>query len=100
LGLRGDEIPIEACIVSCCDAFDAMTTDRSYRAAMPLERALAELEENAGTQFHPGVVGTLVAPMSEELETAVTTAERTQSASRTPGTALPAPSPSAAQSGT
>jgi putative nucleotidyltransferase with HDIG domain len=55
-GLRGGEIPIESCIVSCCDAFDAMTTDRSYRAAMPLERALAELESNAGTQFNPDVV--------------------------------------------
>jgi putative nucleotidyltransferase with HDIG domain len=55
-GLRGDEIPIESCIVSCCDAFDAMTTDRSYRRAMPLERALEELADGAGTQFHPRVV--------------------------------------------
>ena len=68
-GLVGDAIPIEACIVSCCDAFDAMTTDRSYRAAMPLERALGELEENAGTQFHPEVVSTLVELFRPELET-------------------------------
>jgi putative nucleotidyltransferase with HDIG domain len=60
-GLRGEQIPIESCIVSCCDAFDAMTTDRSYRAAMPLERALAELEANAGTQFHPAVVKVVTA---------------------------------------
>jgi putative nucleotidyltransferase with HDIG domain len=55
-GLLGADIPIESCIVSCCDAFDAMTTDRSYRTAMPLERALAELAEGAGSQFHPRVV--------------------------------------------
>jgi HD-GYP domain-containing protein (c-di-GMP phosphodiesterase class II) len=38
-----------------------MTTDRSYRAAMPLERALAELEANAETQFHPEVVKVVTA---------------------------------------
>jgi putative nucleotidyltransferase with HDIG domain len=59
-GLRAEEIPIEACIVSCCDAFDAMTTDRSYRRAMPPERALAELKAGAGTQFSPRVVETVV----------------------------------------
>jgi len=58
-GLAGDEIPLESCIVSCCDAFDAMTTDRSYRQAMPLERALSELEAGAGTQFHPRVAEVL-----------------------------------------
>jgi putative nucleotidyltransferase with HDIG domain len=98
-GLVGEEIPIEACIVSCCDAFDAMTTDRSYRAAMPLQVALAELEENAGTQFHPHVVQTVVELMSPELETASATDARTRSAPRTLGTPVPAPSPSAAQSG-
>ena len=58
-GLAGDEIPLESCIVSCCDAFDAMTTTRSYRKAMPLEHALAELEAGAGTQFHPRVAAVL-----------------------------------------
>jgi putative nucleotidyltransferase with HDIG domain len=62
-GLIGDEIPIESSIVSCCDAFDAMTTDRSYRAAMPVHVALAELRAHAGTQFHPGVVQVLEALM-------------------------------------
>ena len=42
-GLAGDAIPIEARICSACDAFSAMTTDRSYRAAMPVDQALAEL---------------------------------------------------------
>ena len=64
-GLVGYEIPIESCIVSCCDAFDAMTTDRSYRAALSLDTALAELRANAGTQFHPGVVEVLEALMLE-----------------------------------
>jgi putative nucleotidyltransferase with HDIG domain len=69
-GLSGDEIPIESCIVSCCDAFDAMTTDRSYRAAMPLERALAELEGGSGTQFHPGVVAVVVGLVQDSTEAA------------------------------
>jgi putative nucleotidyltransferase with HDIG domain len=69
-GLKGEEIPIEACIVSCCDAFDAMTTDRSYRKAMPLDRALAELEANAGTQFSPQVARAVVELLRFEAETA------------------------------
>jgi hypothetical protein len=60
-GLVGEEIPIEARIVTCCDAFSAMTTTRSYRKAMPLEAALAELRACAGTQFDPGVAAALEA---------------------------------------
>ena len=45
----------------CCDAFSAMTTDRSYRKALPLPVAIAELRANAGTQFAPTVVEALVA---------------------------------------
>jgi putative nucleotidyltransferase with HDIG domain len=59
-GLRGDEIPLEARIISCCDAFNAMTTTRSYRRAMPQAVAVAELVENAGTQFDPRVVDALL----------------------------------------
>ena len=62
-GLAGEEIPIAARIISCCDAFSAMTTDRSYRKAMPLGKALAELEANAGTQFDP-VVAAIVARLA------------------------------------
>ena len=51
-----DQIPVESAIVSCCDAFNAMTTDRSYRAAMSLDEAIAELQANAGSQFSPAVV--------------------------------------------
>jgi putative nucleotidyltransferase with HDIG domain len=59
-GLAGDEIPLIARIVSCCDAFNAMTTDRPYRAAMSLEEAQEELRQNSGTQFHPDVVDAVI----------------------------------------
>ncbi|HEY7630841.1 MAG TPA: HD-GYP domain-containing protein [Thermoleophilaceae bacterium] len=69
-GLKGDEIPVEACIVACCDAFDAMTTTRSYRDAMPLAKALAEIQANAGTQFSPHVARVVVELLQHEAETA------------------------------
>jgi len=59
-GLAGDEIPIEARIVTCCDAFSAMTTTRSYRKAMLLEDAIRELRACAGSQFDPNVVAALI----------------------------------------
>ena len=59
-GLAGDAIPLAACIVSACDAFNAMTTDRSYRKALPLSVAVGELRKNSGTQFCPAVVDALV----------------------------------------
>jgi len=59
-GLAGDEIPLIARIVSCCDAFHAMTSDRPYRQALPTEAAVAELVAQAGTQFDPTVVSILV----------------------------------------
>ena len=67
-GLRGEEIPLEARIVSCCDAFNAMTTTRSYRAAMPVAAALAELNDNAGTQFDRRVVQALVRVIDKSAE--------------------------------
>jgi putative nucleotidyltransferase with HDIG domain len=59
-GLKGEEIPLEARIVSACDAFNAMTTTRSYRRAMDRDDAVAELRRNAGTQFDPTVVEALL----------------------------------------
>ncbi len=59
-GLRHEQISLEARIVSCCDAFNAMTTTRAYRKAMPVSIALAELVDNAGTQFDPRVVDAIV----------------------------------------
>ena len=58
-GLAGEAIPIESRIVSVCDAFSAMTTDRPYRPAMPIDAALEELHDSAGTQFDPRVVSAL-----------------------------------------
>jgi putative nucleotidyltransferase with HDIG domain len=60
-GLAGRAIPLEARIVGCCDAFSAMTTDRPYRAALPVAEAVAELRACAGTQFDPDVVRALCA---------------------------------------
>jgi len=65
-GLAGDEIPLGATIVSCCDAFNAMTTDRPYRRAMTLDEAVAELLEKAGTQFNPAAVEALLRVLSAE----------------------------------
>jgi HD-GYP domain-containing protein (c-di-GMP phosphodiesterase class II) len=58
--LSGEAIPLEARIVACCDAFNAMTTDRPYRSARAAEAATAELRANGGTQFDPAVVEALV----------------------------------------
>ena len=51
--LAGEEIPIEARLLGVADAFDAMTSVRSYRAALSVEQALAELQRCAGSQFDP-----------------------------------------------
>lgn len=53
-GLKGEEIPLTARVVAVADAFDAMTSDRPYRAGMPAARAFAELEAGAGLQFREG----------------------------------------------
>jgi HD-GYP domain-containing protein (c-di-GMP phosphodiesterase class II) len=55
-GMLGDDIPIEARVVAVADTFDAMTSDRPYRAGLPASVALAEIERCAGTQFDPEVV--------------------------------------------
>ncbi len=65
-GLAGEQIPIEARIVSCCDAFNAMTTDRPYRGALPRDIAIEELHECAGTQFDRSVVQALIAAIDRE----------------------------------
>jgi HD-GYP domain-containing protein (c-di-GMP phosphodiesterase class II) len=63
-GLKGTEIPLVARIVRCCDAFSAMTTDRSYRKALPVGVATAELRRCSGTEFDPDVVEVLAAVVS------------------------------------
>jgi HD-GYP domain-containing protein (c-di-GMP phosphodiesterase class II) len=54
--LRADEIPAEASIVGLADAFDAMTTDRPYSDARPVDEAVDEIVRNRGTQFAPAAV--------------------------------------------
>src|SRR4029453_13902883 len=56
LGLEGDEIPLEARILAVADAYEAMTVDRVYRGALPVEKAREELRRCSGTQFDPRVV--------------------------------------------
>jgi HD-GYP domain-containing protein (c-di-GMP phosphodiesterase class II) len=64
-GLRGEQIPLIARIVCCCDAFSAMTTDRPYRRALPAATAIAELRACSGTQFDPRVVEALLAVLGD-----------------------------------
>ncbi len=59
--LAGEEIPLVARIVCTCDAWSAMTSDRSYRRALSRDAALAELRTCSGTQFDPRVVDALLA---------------------------------------
>jgi two-component system cell cycle response regulator len=55
-GAAGEEIPLASRIVSVCDAYDAMTSNRAYRTAMSAEGALDELRNCSGAQFDPMVV--------------------------------------------
>jgi putative two-component system response regulator len=55
-GLKGAEIPRAAAILSICDAYDALTSDRPYRPGLPALEALAILEQGAGSQWHPDLV--------------------------------------------
>jgi diguanylate cyclase (GGDEF)-like protein len=64
-GLAGDEIPVEARIIFACDAFHAMTTDRPYREALPVEEAFRRLQDAAGSQFDPRVVGVCVRVLTQ-----------------------------------
>jgi HD-GYP domain-containing protein (c-di-GMP phosphodiesterase class II) len=64
-GLGGEQIPLAARIVTVCDSFSAMTTTRSYRKAMAVSEAVAEVHRCAGTQFDPAVAGALLAVVGD-----------------------------------
>ncbi|MHB1485131.1 MAG: HD-GYP domain-containing protein [Saccharofermentanales bacterium] len=59
-GLKGDKIPLAARILSIADAFDAMTSDRSYRSKMTVDNAVKRLIENIGIQFDPHLIVTFI----------------------------------------
>jgi putative nucleotidyltransferase with HDIG domain len=65
-GLAGEEIPLESRIISCCDAWNAMRTDRSYRRALSYEAAMAELIAASGTQLDPEIVSALIAVLERD----------------------------------
>jgi HD-GYP domain-containing protein (c-di-GMP phosphodiesterase class II) len=91
-GLAGEAIPVAARIVSACDAYNAMTTDRAYRKSLGLERAVEELRANAGTQFDPAVVDALVAVVTEPADDSEPSWQLQVAAPAQP-TPLPAPAP-------
>jgi HD-GYP domain-containing protein (c-di-GMP phosphodiesterase class II) len=64
-GLKRDEIPLGARILSAVDSYDAITNDRPYRAAQPPRAAVAELRREAGRQFDPRVVEVIAAMIEE-----------------------------------
>jgi HD-GYP domain-containing protein (c-di-GMP phosphodiesterase class II) len=64
-GLRGEEIPLLCRILALADAFDAMTNDRPYRAAMTSQEALAEIRQNAGSQFDPFLADLFIKMITE-----------------------------------
>jgi HD-GYP domain-containing protein (c-di-GMP phosphodiesterase class II) len=65
-GLVGEEIPLGSRIVAVIDSYDAITSDRPYRKALPKDYAISELQKGAGTQFDPGVVTAFVNILKDE----------------------------------
>ena len=65
-GLAGDEIPMTSRMILVIDAFDAMTTDRPYRKAMPVDAAIEELRRNSGSQFDAEVVEAFLKILSSD----------------------------------
>jgi hypothetical protein len=78
-GLQGEEIPVESRVILCCDAFNAMTTDRPYRRGRAPEAALAELRAQTGSQFDPRCVEALASVVERDLVTSEAQARRPES---------------------
>lgn len=64
-GLSGEDIPLESRIVFVCDAYDAMTTQRTYQKAFTQEAAIARMSELSGVHFDPQVVDALIAELND-----------------------------------
>jgi putative two-component system response regulator len=67
-GLSGEKIPLAGRIVAIADVFDALTSDRPYRARLPLERALEIMREGGGTHFNPALLDCFMENLDEVLE--------------------------------
>ncbi len=67
-GLSGEEIPLEARIIAVADAYDAMSSRRSYRDILAQDVIREELEKGSGTQFDPAVAAVMLAIMDEDTE--------------------------------
>lgn len=63
--LRGTDLPLEASVIAVCDAYDAMTSDRVYRPALPAHRVMEELRSGRGTQWHERPTDALIALIEE-----------------------------------
>ncbi|HMH41902.1 MAG TPA: HD domain-containing phosphohydrolase [Pyrinomonadaceae bacterium] len=82
-GLQGDELPMQARIVSVADTFDAMTTERPYQRAMDLEAALTRLKSFIGTRYDARVVAAFIAACEAgKIRPGVTRVNRQQSTAR------------------
>jgi len=66
-GLKGENIPLEARILSVAEAYDALTNERTYRKKKSHEEALEVLSKNAGTQFDPHIVSVFKDAIREEI---------------------------------
>jgi HD-GYP domain-containing protein (c-di-GMP phosphodiesterase class II) len=86
MGLAGDEIPEFARVIAVADAFDSMTSTRSYRGARSVEEAVAELRKCSGMQFDPMLVDAFIAALGQECWA-------WQEAAQSPSPALPADFP-------
>ena len=71
-GLKGDQIPIGARILTIADSYDAMTSERPYRQAMSAEFAFTEIERCRGTQFDPDIVDAFISNLATPAYFAIT----------------------------
>ncbi len=67
-GLAGEDIPLEARIVAIADVFDALTSERPYKKAWPVEKAIAVIQEDAGRHFDPNLVPIFLERLPQVLE--------------------------------
>jgi putative nucleotidyltransferase with HDIG domain len=91
-GLAGDDIPLEARVISICDAYDTMTSQDSYKEARMPSEAMSELETFAGTQFDPELVACFRRAM-EEGAPALAPADENEATPDADATSTPTPTP-------